>query len=60
MSAIPAEAGGHAFMPSSFPHLARSAAPAASGSAPPPELRPATAGHTGLPLSIWPGVPGPG
>ena len=47
-------------MPSSFPHPARSAAPAASGSTPPPEPRPATAGHTGLPLSIWAGVPGPG
>jgi hypothetical protein len=44
-------------MPSSFPHPARSAA---DGGAPPPEPRPATAGHTGLPLSVWPGVPGPG
>jgi hypothetical protein len=47
-------------MPSSFPHPARSAASAAAGGAPPPEPRPATAGHTGLPLSIWTGVPGPG
>jgi hypothetical protein len=47
-------------MPSSFPPPARSAAPAAAGGAPLPEPRPATAGHTGLPLSVWPGVPGPG
>ena len=47
-------------MPSSFPHPDRSASPAATGSAPPPEPRLAAAGHTGLPLSIWPGVPGPG
>ena len=47
-------------MPSSSPHPDRSASPAATGSAPPPEPRLAAAGHTGLPLSIWPGVPGPG
>jgi hypothetical protein len=51
-------------MPSSSPHPAGSASPAITGSAPPPEpgpgRQPATAGHTGLPLSIWPGVPGPG
>jgi hypothetical protein len=46
-------------MPSSFPHPARSASPA-TGSVPPPELRPAAAGRSGLPLSLWPGVPGPG
>jgi hypothetical protein len=51
-------------MPDSFPHPAGSASAAVTGSAPPPEPgagpRPAMAGRTGLPLSIWPGVPGPG
>ena len=51
-------------MPDSFPHPAGSASAAVTGSASPPEPgagpRPAMAGRTGLPLSIWPGVPGPG
>jgi hypothetical protein len=51
-------------MPDSFPCPARSGAAAVTGSAAPPEPGacpwPATAGRTGLPLSVWPGVPGPG
>jgi hypothetical protein len=51
-------------MPDSFPCPAGSGAPTGTGSAAPPETGacpwPATAGRTGLPLSVWPGVPGPG
>ena len=51
-------------MPDSFPCPAGSGAAAVTGSAPPPEPGacpwPVTAGRTGLPLSVWPGVPGPG
>jgi hypothetical protein len=51
-------------MPESFSCPARSGAPAVAGSTAPPQpgacSRPALAGRTGLPLSIWPGVPGPG
>ncbi len=51
-------------MPDSFPCLAGSGAAAVTGGAPPPEPGacpwPAMAGRTGLPLSVWPGVPGPG
>ncbi len=51
-------------MPDSFPCPAGSGAPAVTGSARPPEPGacpwPAMAGRTGLPLSVWPGVPGPG
>ncbi len=50
-------------MPDSFPCPARSDAAAIPGSATPPEPQacpsPVLAGRTGLPLSIWPGVPGP-
>jgi len=50
-------------MPDSFPCPAGSAAAAITGSATPPEPEacpsPVLAGRTGLPLSIWPGVPGP-
>ena len=51
-------------MPDSIPCPVSPDAPAITGSATPPEPGacpwPATAGRTGLPLSIWPGVPGPG
>ena len=51
-------------MPDSSPCPARSGAPAITGSATPPEPQacpwPVLAGRTGLPLSIWPGVSGPG
>jgi hypothetical protein len=51
-------------MPDSFPCPAGSGPAAVTTSAPPPEPGacpwPATAGRTGLPLSVWPGVPGPG
>jgi hypothetical protein len=49
-------------MSDSFPCPARSGTAAITGSAPPPEpgARPGAAGRTGLPLSVWPGVPGPG
>ena len=51
-------------MPDSCPCPAGSSAAAVTGSAPPPERGacpwPATAGRTALPLSVWPGVPGPG
>jgi hypothetical protein len=51
-------------MPDSFPCPARSGAPAVTGSTAPPQPEacsgPAMTGRTGLPLSIWPGVPGPG
>jgi hypothetical protein len=51
-------------MPDSFPCPAGSGAAAVTGSAPPPEPGacpwPVTAGRTGLPLSVWPGVPRPG
>ena len=51
-------------MPDSFPCLAGSGPAAVTGGAPPPEPGacpwPGTAGRTGLPLSVWPGVPGPG
>ena len=51
-------------MPDSFPCPAGSGAAAVTGSAPPPEPGacpwPGMAGRTGLPLSVWPGVPGPG
>ena len=50
-------------MPDSFPCPADPGAPAITGSATPPEPGacpwPALAGRTGLPLSIWPSVPGP-
>lgn len=55
--------GGQALMPDSFPCPAGSGAAAIPGSATPPEPEacpsPLLAGRTGLPLSIWPGVPGP-
>jgi hypothetical protein len=55
--------GGQALMPDSFPCPARSGTAASAGSAPPPSPEagpwPALAGRTSLPLSIWPGVPGP-
>ena len=51
-------------MPDSFPCPARSGAPAVTGSTAPLQpgacSPPAMTGRTGLPLSIWPGVPGPG
>jgi hypothetical protein len=51
-------------MPDSCPCPAGSGPAAATGSAPPPEPGacpwPAMAGRTGLPLSVWPGVPEPG
>ncbi len=51
-------------MPDSFPCPAGSGTAAITGSAAPPEPGacpwPAMAGRTGLPLSVWPGVPGPG
>ena len=51
-------------MPDSFPCPAGSGAAAVTGSAAPPEPGacpwPAVGGRTGLPLSVWPGVPGPG
>jgi hypothetical protein len=56
--------GGQALMPDSFPCPPGSGAAGILGSATPPEPgacpSPALAGRTGLPLSIWPGVPGPG
>ena len=51
-------------MPDSLSCPAGSGTPALTPSATPPEPRacpwPGTAGRTGLPLSIWPGVPDPG
>lgn len=51
-------------MPDSIPCPARPGWPAVTGSAPPPEAgawpQPAAAGRTGLPLSVWPAIPGPG
>src|SRR5271166_5483253 len=51
-------------MPDSYPCPAGSGPAAVTGSAPPPEPGacpwPGTAGRTGLPLSVWPGVPEPG
>ena len=50
-------------MPDPFPCPARSGTAASTGSAAPPQPEPcpwpALAGRTSLPLSIWPGVPGP-
>ena len=47
-----------------FPARPDQARQPVTGSAPPPEPGacpwPVTAGRTGLPLSVWPGVPGPG
>ena len=51
-------------MPDSFPCPGGPGAPAITGNAKPPEPGacpwPALVGRTGLPLSVWPGVPGPG
>jgi hypothetical protein len=64
VSAVRRQRGGQALMPDSLSCPAGSGTPAITGATPPPEPGacpfPGTAGRTSLPLSIWPGVPGPG